>query len=1100
MSVLPTANVRVPLRLRVVGEPTEELWAQLEEALALQYSRALRTATAALASGELLPRAPVREPYDPSRSTPEGYLIPSYDGTPTAVRERGELSAQRDVVFEPPTFTPDELVEWIRRSFPETDGLPQGNTFFGAHAIVTTYPGKPYLFYISGMEGERFRFVSLYLYVRIGQGRGALALQPGLYTLVFRPDAPGRLTRLGDEGPQMLENPDKLDITVKFVVGDPRGVRTREPPSHRFFPVVRVTTQSKEAILATDSEIPYFAAVNLLEFDESGSLREVDLLRTVTNFMNSSFTYRWKIDKIEKLEGGGEARKEIFTREDSSPSLRMAWKEPGLYDVGVTVQVRGEYVAPWTVSASRREQVIPLKAKLITSLAALENLEWETGKPIWSETWGSDVLRGLERQLASEQDPARRRMLTDAIEQLKKQLEFVSGYQGPFALHAIFMDRETSQIIPLKLFVVDAGSTQSTLSGERLNTWYILDLTAPAFYRRYEGQDPDDTTALLKALDSVGTHFRSKYPPGHILVNLEWPYMEQLGIQPERLPSPLLIETESTEKTAYSVVTGALAVAGVVGLGAAFAIPGANLVVAYTLVVVGVVGAALAVENIVDRVQQGRFAWDVETFTDLVSIAGAIAAVGATAAAARAGSVLRASGTVAPLSVEAAGTIALAAEASGTVPELARILRTYKIFLYASLATNVSSGVLMTASTIDALERLNLIYDQELKAKYIAAFGKAEGERRWLRERENYVFSILARAAVSGTLIVVASRQQVQQVRAIRAVKAEVAALRETLPTQEEIEEAFSRWAAAPPGQPLGPGPPRGAGPGVNVRARVTGQPHTVLEVGSGPTRTYVGFPEESFVRVVRTDINESFPIDRVLDATGQIPPEFVEAFDTVLINNPRGYVPNLTELGKALTPGGKIIVQGNERANPDFAAAIKTARTPPGFTRTVEFSPRRDLPPEYETWDPAAIRANILGEGFVRTSGEAEVRPNFRVSFTKPLTTGPNRAPGLAPPVSGAVPSGDSLRFLQLVHPGQRVAAFERYSTELSKLAHGPSTSARRDLPDGGALFLGRQGEAVVIDGRGRVFRGNVADREQFTPEGGGFRPNYAKLKEVVK
>src|SRR5207302_880444 len=74
------------------------------------------------------------------------------------------------------------------------------------------------------------------------------------------------------------------------------------------------------------------------------------------------------------------------------------------------------------------------------------------------------------------------------------------------------------------------------------------------------------------------------------------------------------------------------------------------------------------------------------------------------------------------------------------------------------------------------------------------------------------------------------------------------------------------------------------------------------------------------------------------------VPPEMKGQFDTVLINNPHGYEPNIEQLGEALRPGGRIIVQGRGPANKDFdklfttALEIKRGNIPPpkGFARVI--------------------------------------------------------------------------------------------------------------------------------------------------------------------
>jgi hypothetical protein len=181
-------------------------------------------------------------------------------------------------------------------------------------------------------------------------------------------------------------------------------------------------------------------------------------------------------------------------------------------------------------------------------------------------------------------------------------------------------------------------------------------------------------------------------------------------------------------------------------------------------------------------------------------------------------------------------------------------------------------------------------------------------------------------------------------------------------------------------------------GPGVSIPTTKRADPARVLETGSGPSHSDLGFPQEPYVQVLRTDIERTFPIDEILDAgpNGKLPGHLVGQFDTVIINNPKEYVPNLTELGRALRPGGRIIIQGNT-INPEFEKAIKTANTPPGFKREVDFSAARDLPPEARA-SAEAVAPNILGGEFSyttgrgRTTGETQPRPNRRIIYTKPL------------------------------------------------------------------------------------------------------------------
>lgn len=92
------------------------------------------------------------------------------------------------------------------------------------------------------------------------------------------------------------------------------------------------------------------------------------------------------------------------------------------------------------------------------------------------------------------------------------------------------------------------------------------------------------------------------------------------------------------------------------------------------------------------------------------------------------------------------------------------------------------------------------------------------------------------------------------------------------------------------------------------------GEALQVLEVASGPNRTNLGVPDEPVISLLRTDINQAFPIDRVLNAAGRLPDDLVGSFDTIIINNPYGFNPNLAQLGRALREGERIIIQGSDR------------------------------------------------------------------------------------------------------------------------------------------------------------------------------------------
>lgn len=175
------------------------------------------------------------------------------------------------------------------------------------------------------------------------------------------------------------------------------------------------------------------------------------------------------------------------------------------------------------------------------------------------------------------------------------------------------------------------------------------------------------------------------------------------------------------------------------------------------------------------------------------------------------------------------------------------------------------------------------------------------------------------------------------------------------------------------PGQPF-----RAEGPLVAVPVRPQGNPARVLEIGAGTRRVDIGVPPEGrLVPRTRTDLRGTRPpsptstrgVQR-LDANQPIPANMRGQFDTVVINNPRGYTPDIARVGEAIRPGGRIIVQGRGRVptigrrqqqwNPDFQRLVD-ADPPPGWRKIV------DLPPTSRAEDPA----NVLGGPFRTTSGQ---------------------------------------------------------------------------------------------------------------------------------
>jgi len=142
-----------------------------------------------------------------------------------------------------------------------------------------------------------------------------------------------------------------------------------------------------------------------------------------------------------------------------------------------------------------------------------------------------------------------------------------------------------------------------------------------------------------------------------------------------------------------------------------------------------------------------------------------------------------------------------------------------------------------------------------------------------------------------------------------------------------DIDKAFSELEAGGGGQ---------SELGVRVPVRKGGEPAQVAELGAGPRKVDLGIPpERELVAVTRTDISPAGAPDEILNAELPLPPKLHGKFDTMIINNPYGYNPNIAELSKGLSPNGKIILQGNWNANKFFRNTAKVEV--PGMRVTVE-------------------------------------------------------------------------------------------------------------------------------------------------------------------
>lgn len=210
--------------------------------------------------------------------------------------------------------------------------------------------------------------------------------------------------------------------------------------------------------------------------------------------------------------------------------------------------------------------------------------------------------------------------------------------------------------------------------------------------------------------------------------------------------------------------------------------------------------------------------------------------------------------------------------------------------------------------------------------------------------------------------------------------------------------------AAGPPALPAGPSPGPLFEPG-DIEAAMSGESQAealgplvsappgaqVLDIGTGPAPADLGLGGESVVQIIRTDVVQTFSIDRVLNAEGVLAADLAGSAQAVIINNPYEYTPNLAELGRAVRPGGKIIIQGNLKANKWFRALVKQG-VPKGFVLSPEEGFDAAKSPSVATAaDPdaraAIIRRNILGGPFRYTRREGGgPRPDVRVVYEKPI------------------------------------------------------------------------------------------------------------------
>jgi hypothetical protein len=179
---------------------------------------------------------------------------------------------------------------------------------------------------------------------------------------------------------------------------------------------------------------------------------------------------------------------------------------------------------------------------------------------------------------------------------------------------------------------------------------------------------------------------------------------------------------------------------------------------------------------------------------------------------------------------------------------------------------------------------------------------------------------------------------------------------------------------------------------------------------------------DPNLVDLTRSDIQPR-PGVTEWDATGPPPPS-LRGQAALKINNPRGYDIDITVVGEAIRPGGRIIIQGRAEvvpgmrpANPNMTRILRQAqagRMPPGY-RVVEIV----TDPTVVAGDPATVPRppDVMGGPFGRTQGGPVSWPNTRIVIEKLLVPG---EPSQIPPIPRPTDITQRSRFPTAGPPGE--------------------------------------------------------------------------------
>jgi hypothetical protein len=108
------------------------------------------------------------------------------------------------------------------------------------------------------------------------------------------------------------------------------------------------------------------------------------------------------------------------------------------------------------------------------------------------------------------------------------------------------------------------------------------------------------------------------------------------------------------------------------------------------------------------------------------------------------------------------------------------------------------------------------------------------------------------------------------------------------------------------------------------------------------------------------------------------------------------------------------------------------------------------------------------------------------------------NSSGPLVPQLTPAQPRqmlGEAIRYVKSLprDAARRADAFEALARQIESHSNGAWSAARGAGTDGSAIFLGRQGEGLVVAPDGRIFRGALGRDIDITPT--GLQPNFNSL-----